>query len=182
VRTFERLFRRAGLRLRMSEGFHPKPRMTFPSALSLGIQGENEVMEVVLSELPEGDLAARLNELAPEGLRIREARPLAAGQKKARIATFTYRAAVPEPLREALPAAAERLLAADRWEVPRPDKGKSVDVRAGIESIDFDGRAVTVRVRESEAARPREIFSALGLDDLEHDGQVLSRSDVELAP
>ena len=30
VRCLERLFRRAGLPLGMSEGFHPKPRMSFP--------------------------------------------------------------------------------------------------------------------------------------------------------
>ena len=36
IRTMERLFRRAGLQLGMSEGFHPKPRMSFPSALNVG--------------------------------------------------------------------------------------------------------------------------------------------------
>ena len=29
----------------MSEGFHPKPRISFPSALGLGITGRQEVME-----------------------------------------------------------------------------------------------------------------------------------------
>ena len=34
-----------GQRESMSEGFHPKARMSFPSALALGIQGADEVME-----------------------------------------------------------------------------------------------------------------------------------------
>ena len=36
MRAWERLFRRAGVALSMSEGFHPKPRMSFPSALAVG--------------------------------------------------------------------------------------------------------------------------------------------------
>ena len=35
-RLWERLLRRADLRLSMSQGFHPKPRINFPSALALG--------------------------------------------------------------------------------------------------------------------------------------------------
>ena len=50
VRVFERIFRRAGLKLSMSEGFHPKARMSFPSALALGIAGQDEVMDVELAE------------------------------------------------------------------------------------------------------------------------------------
>ena len=37
MRCCERWFRRAGVALRRSEGFHPKPRMSFPSALAVGI-------------------------------------------------------------------------------------------------------------------------------------------------
>ena len=39
VRAWERAFRRAALPLGMSEGFHPKPRMSIPAALGLGIEG-----------------------------------------------------------------------------------------------------------------------------------------------
>ncbi len=45
ARAFERLFRRADLPLAMSQGFHPHARINFPSALALGIQGEDEVVE-----------------------------------------------------------------------------------------------------------------------------------------
>ena len=42
VRAVERTLRRAGVQLSMSEGFHPKARLNFPSALSVGITGEDE--------------------------------------------------------------------------------------------------------------------------------------------
>ena len=50
MRCLERVFRRAGLPLAMSQGFHPKPRMTFPLALAVGIEGIDEVMELELAE------------------------------------------------------------------------------------------------------------------------------------
>ena len=49
VRAWERLLRRAGVPLGMTEGFHPKPRMNFPSALAVGIAGSNEMVEIELS-------------------------------------------------------------------------------------------------------------------------------------
>lgn len=57
-RLWQRVLRRADLRLSMSQGFHPKPRIHFPSALPLGFQGIDEVTEV---ELAESDNAATLD-------------------------------------------------------------------------------------------------------------------------
>ena len=48
VRTWERIFRRAELQLSRSEGFHPKPRMSFPAALAVGIAGTHELVEIEL--------------------------------------------------------------------------------------------------------------------------------------
>ncbi len=40
--SLERLFRRAGLSLGMSGGYRPKPRLNFPLALAVGIEGRRE--------------------------------------------------------------------------------------------------------------------------------------------
>ena len=65
VRTIERLFRRAGVAVSLSEGFHPKPRMMFPSALAVGIDGLDEVLEVDLADALEPDeLLGKLNACA----------------------------------------------------------------------------------------------------------------------
>ena len=71
MRCLERLFRRAGLALSFSEGFHPKPRMTFPLALAVGIEGLDEVMELELAASGKGD-SPHLPE-RPEGGHQREA-------------------------------------------------------------------------------------------------------------
>ncbi len=90
VRVFERMFRRAGLQLSMSEGFHPKARMSFPSALALGIAGLLEVMEFDLAEVLEAeDLIAILERVAPPGLTILNLRLLEEGDGKCQVERFT---------------------------------------------------------------------------------------------
>ena len=80
MRCLERLFRRAGLALGMSEGFHPKPRMTFPSALAVGIEGIDEVMEFELAEpLAAAELLRRLAAAGPAGTGDRRGGSAAAG-------------------------------------------------------------------------------------------------------
>src|SRR3954468_24465587 len=71
ARTWERLFRRAGLNMAMSEGFHPKPKINFPSALAVGVVGADEVLEVDLEEERDpGELHALLTTQTPPGMTI----------------------------------------------------------------------------------------------------------------
>jgi len=50
MRCFARMLRRAALPFRSSEGFHPKPRLSFPLSLALGIVGCEEVVDLELDE------------------------------------------------------------------------------------------------------------------------------------
>lgn len=77
MRLFERLLRRAGLPVKHSEGFHPKPRIVFASALSLGVVGLDEAVEIefVGAVAPEAARHA-LTDLAPEGLTFLSAKEL----------------------------------------------------------------------------------------------------------
>ena len=71
VRTFPRMLRRVGLPLYYSEGFHPKPRLTFGPALPVGTASLAEYLDVRLrgSEV-EGlaDVCERLNAVAMDGI------------------------------------------------------------------------------------------------------------------
>ena len=83
MRCLERLFRRAGLALSFSEGFHPKPRMTFPLALAVGIEGVDEVMEVELAERYDGGgVAAAFGAAGPAGARVPRDRSPARGRQE----------------------------------------------------------------------------------------------------
>jgi radical SAM-linked protein len=77
MRLFERLLRRTALPLKFSEGFHPKPRLRFPSALSLGIVGRAEALEIdFVGALDPDEVLRRLAALAPEGLTLLGAKVL----------------------------------------------------------------------------------------------------------
>jgi radical SAM family uncharacterized protein/radical SAM-linked protein len=59
IRHLPRIFRRAGLELHYSEGFHPKPELSFAPALGLGIPSLGEVLDVKLSEEVDPDSLLR---------------------------------------------------------------------------------------------------------------------------
>ncbi len=126
MRCLERLFRRAGLALGMSQGFHPKPRVTFPLALAVGIEGENEVMEVELAEtLPAEELLRRLSQQASPGLVFRSLEVLPPGSRKARARSASYQLPVPPSCRRGLEDRIGRLWAARSWPCQRPGAARS---------------------------------------------------------
>jgi len=183
ARTMERLVRRAGLVLRMSEGFHPKPKLAFPSALAVGIAGVAEVMELELAcPADPGEVATRLNAQAPPGLTVSHVQSLAAGQGKARIRTMTYQFPVPPERRPQVEQAIEQLLADSTLWIQRDDRSEPVNMRADLESLAWCDDAVRFRIRAAQQAslRPRDVLQALGLADLEQQGHFLTRSEVEL--
>lgn len=182
VRGWERLFRRAGIPLAHSQGFHPKPKMSFPSALALGIEGLDEVMEVELAEpCSVEELQTKLSAFAPPGLGITHLAVLPPGAPKARVRSVCYRIAVP----------AEREASISEW-IARWAGGEGADPAVGLPSALF--RALeTIRLEEGQLEftlrmlpdglpSGREILAALQLADLETHGAVLTRTQVELEP
>src|SRR5947209_7984306 len=80
MRCFERAMRRAEFPVGYTQGFNPRPRMAFASALSVGATSAWELGQVELDEpYDEACLAAliaSLNAQLPSGLRIEEAWPV----------------------------------------------------------------------------------------------------------
>ncbi len=71
MRCFERCIRRAGIPLWYTEGFNPRPFLTFALPLSLGITGLNESVDLKLVEdMPLDEVKDRINACLPDGLRI----------------------------------------------------------------------------------------------------------------
>jgi len=181
ARMMERLFRRAALPLSMSQGFHPKPRMTFPSALAVGVAGLDEVMELELSESWEPDaLLTALRAQAPAGLALTSLEILPPLAAKARVRQVTYETPLPTDREPDVAAAVARFLAQETHWITRADNGRTIDVRATVLGIELDAGSLRIilRVSQEGQARPREILAALGLDDLEASGLCLSRSQV----
>ncbi len=69
MRTFQRVFLRAGVRLRHTEGFNPHPYMNFALPLSVGIESVCELLDFdLMDELDLSPLPALLNKTMPEGI------------------------------------------------------------------------------------------------------------------
>ncbi|HHY92007.1 MAG TPA: DUF2344 domain-containing protein [Firmicutes bacterium] len=76
----EKAVRRAGLPMAYSQGFTPRPKIAFASALALGATSAAEYADFELRErLPVTEFARRLQEQLPEGLRLLAAREVPAG-------------------------------------------------------------------------------------------------------
>jgi radical SAM-linked protein len=184
MRCLERLFRRADLPLRFSAGFHPKPRMTFPTALAVGIESADEVMELELSAPADAaDLRQRLAALAPPGLEIRSVAALPEGSRKVRLQAAVYEAAIPLRCRAAL---VERI--ADFWAGRRSARVGDArrgptDLRPLVAELRLDEGTLRMRLPlgEGPAASPRDVLTALGLGDLEQQGVCLRRTALEAA-
>ena len=185
ARCFERWFRRAGLKLRMSEGYHPKPRISFPSALAVGIAGIDEVMEMELVEpcLAE-ELHERLLRHAPPGLSINSVEALPPASPKARVRSFRYAVPLPDACRAGLADRIDHLAASTSWPIQRPKRQMPIDLREWLQELTLREGVLHMRLLSGSqaSAGPRDVLAALGLDGLEEEGVCLTRTAVELQP
>jgi radical SAM family uncharacterized protein/radical SAM-linked protein len=146
IRELPRVVRRAGLVQWYTQGFHPKPEMTFSPALSLGLASLAEVLDLVLIDPPgEAEILDRLDRACCEGLRFTGARRL--GPHDPKLSTLIDQAeyVIGLPVaavqeiggRAALEERLAAFHAAERVEVRRSLKGigKIVDVKRFVCSL-----------------------------------------------
>ncbi|MGE5329378.1 MAG: TIGR03936 family radical SAM-associated protein [Deltaproteobacteria bacterium] len=74
LRTFERAIRRAGIPITHSQGFNPRPQMSFGLPLSVGVTSDSELVDLEMDEkIKPEEFKERMNSNMPEGFRIIEA-------------------------------------------------------------------------------------------------------------
>jgi radical SAM-linked protein len=184
IRLWERLFRRSGIALSMTEGFHPKPRMNFPSALAVGIAGTDEMLEVDLAADYSADSLRTI--IAPElppGMMLGEIEVLPAPDRKAQAKSVTFEVAIPVGRRESLARRIEEVLQSESLQIEREGRKTPLDLRPliGELSLTADGELQMRLIVDREgSARPREVLEALGVADLEYEGYFLTRTKVEV--
>jgi len=97
VSIFVRAFRRAGLCLAYSEGFHPKPRLVLGDPLPVGMESEKESFDVLLEcDVSLSDAVTALNRELPSGLRIIGARRVPENASIRKRAVCVYRVSLSE--------------------------------------------------------------------------------------
>ena len=171
IRAFEFALRRARIDTAYSSGFNPRPRMSFGSAIGVGVTSEDERIVLELAS-PQADIVERLNSQFPNGLAVLEAEEIPEGMKSplSGLNAVRFRLTLKcEPAE--VNAAIEKLLASDVVKVIREREGKTkeIDIRpyimeAGVvESGDSTAVVdICLRVSDSGGGSPKDFVQALG--------------------
>lgn len=174
-KTWERIFRRAGLPLAYSQGFHPQPKLNQANPLPLGIAGRNELIEVWLNcEQWDTDYLDVINQVLPPGIKINDIRLVAlnAPTPQSQIVATEYLAELPSVYNlQEIVQNIKRILDSD--ELIRERRGKSYNLRPLIFDLWMDREQQnqnTLKIGMRLAAgpqgsgRPDEVLLAVGLD------------------
>lgn len=176
LRMWERTLRRAGIPLRYSQGYNPRPQIQFAAGLPLGVESEAEVMDIWLEGegLPApDDVLGRLRVTLPEGLTVDSVSEVdergPALQMLTRAAEYI---AMPGQGIEwdDLAQRVDDLMAQDT--LPRKRRKKTYDLRPRIHTLEVlpkqptSLRMVLSLSQEGGTGRPDEVLDALGLDPL----------------
>jgi radical SAM family uncharacterized protein/radical SAM-linked protein len=172
--ALERGIRQGGVSFVYSEGFHPQPRMSFASALPVGVQSLAEYADIQV-ENPEGDreeMIRRINSFLPLGMEILEAEEISFQDPSLFDIISGYRYEMflaGESGEEDLKI--RDFLESESFVITKNKRGKSLqrDIRPLVAGLSYDrlNRLVrlTIRLREGGGVKPEEILTGvLGLD------------------
>ena len=181
---WERIARRAALNLSMSEGFHPKPRIAFPSALALGVEGLDEVVELELAEnMSPRELLERLERDNQPGLLINSVSRLPDELGKGQLKQSQFSVSLLEDTDTAvIQDAIARLLNQTTVSVRRKNKTLAVNVAEQILNLELsdDRLRLTLAASDSASLKPHDVLDLLGFDHWIENGSLVIRERVVL--
>lgn len=182
MHVVERMLRRADLPIPTSQGFNPRPRIWFASALALGVAGLNEILEIEVAEPIEVDeLQTRLARQCPPGIEILSVRSIDV-KTSARVRRAFYRLPLPASIDDLAQRCETFLARSECWiERTRPHP-RRVNVRPFVHELHFthDDLELALWITPTGAARPEEVIAALGLKYLLDAGAVIDRTGLEI--
>lgn len=144
MHLFTRAVRRAGVPIRYSLGFHPHPKFSFATALSVGVESWAEYFDMEIDAGPDSQgIQAALNSALPEGIRIVDAVeiPLRSESLSVLMEAVRYRVFLPGGLVPDLPAKAETFLSREDFIHRRVKKGKNIEIDLRQELLELDATA-----------------------------------------
>jgi radical SAM-linked protein len=178
ARMWERALRRAGLPVAYTEGFSPRPRLSFGLALPTGCESQAEYLDVVLDprrpETAHVEVVALpdlVSPLLPDGIGVCDAAPLAPGRGSLQqeVTSCSWEVDVAGLTPGELVVQVARFLEAPSVPLTRERKGRLVedDVRRSVVSLAVAERPAaagltaagpaTARLEAELATRPRGV-------------------------
>ncbi len=143
MRTFQRAFIRAGIRIRHSEGFNPHPKMSIALPLQLGCESLCELLDASVLDGPE-DMVGALNAVLPEGMRV-----LSAGQPLRPVREIAWTEWTLRFADENAASAAARILRRPSLPVEKKTKRgiARLDIAPHIAVLSVEGNELLVQLR-----------------------------------
>ena len=168
VRAFERAFRRARIEVAHSQGFNPRPKLSFGPPLKLGYSSEAEFVDIQVFEKSANHIKNNLNSHLPAGIQVQHIISVKSSipSLMASINAMEYQINVDN---QKFPGSKiEQVLSDSEIFVSRIVKGqlKTINIRPFIKSIEQNDHIMTVHTNiiEGRAARMDEIISQLYVD------------------
>ncbi len=174
ARLFERALRKLRLPISYSEGFSPRPRVSFGLALSVAHESDAEYLDIdLVTPIDLEDLPSRLCEALPDGLTVVAAQHIEPGTASLQEAISSCRwliEVLDQPMDD-VTAAVSTLLNATELPLERQRKGKTtvVDVRPCVLELEVVGptpngvQLAALLSTEPVSLRPSEFISALSI-------------------
>lgn len=148
-----RVLRRANVPFVLSEGFHPRPEISFCPSIPVGIESESEYFDLKIYGDFKSEYIERLNNLLPEGIKIKSARVIdpKTPALSAFVQVYEYRISNPSKTPKIDP---------EKIEIKR--NNKSYSLKDFVEEIQFNGEELCIIVKDGEVkARISEIAENL---------------------
>jgi radical SAM family uncharacterized protein/radical SAM-linked protein len=160
---FTRTIGRGEIPIRFSQGFHPHPKFSFATALSVGVESWAEYLDMeIAAGFGAETVKERLNALLPEGVRVLEAAtlPLKSPSLAVILDRVCYRVTLPGSIRLDLPALTRAFLALETFPFRRVKKGKTaeLDLRRELVELKASGDSLEMTVRRG---KPLEFAAAV---------------------
>ena len=177
ARVWERSLRRAGVRVTYSEGFSPRPRLSFGLALSTGYESLGEYLDIDMADdVDPAELPTLVTPSLPEGMAAQVAMwiPQGTDSLQQAVTSSSWRTDVVGPSVEEL---TDRVAwARDQATLPitveRKGKETEVDARPAILDLGVHGNVlVSELATQPKSLRPAELLRAL--DPAWREGRVL---------
>ncbi len=170
VRVFFRAFRRAGLNLVYSRGFHPMPKVVFGCALPVGTESMQETAVFELTEYMDTSFLRKcINRQLPPGITVTSVKEITDGKKKQRLKESHFIVTLNET--ELNKTDLKRFLKSDYFPVVKMSKkgDHEINARALVKSMTRfspNGIKLTVKHTTGPEVRPAEIVkSVFSLED-----------------
>ncbi|MBN2061845.1 MAG: TIGR03960 family B12-binding radical SAM protein [Deltaproteobacteria bacterium] len=175
ARSLMRAFKRAGLNIAFSKGFHPMPKISFVSALPVGTESMQENLLIDINEINCCQISRKeINKQLPDGLRVISVEKLPENVRKISQKESHYHISLNKE--ELDPRLIEKFLRSPVYYIEKTgeNRSKKIDARHLVTAITVKPpRSLILKLRHDKGPelKPVEIMKAvLELDDSDLDG------------